>query len=94
MISARQVKAARALLGWSEGDLAARAGIDEAEIAAIEAADKPLIAPAHLAATLVRTFAAAGLDFLGDHGETGVRLRRRKLADGLRPSELNSANDG
>jgi transcriptional regulator with XRE-family HTH domain len=36
MVSAAQIRAARALLGWSRERLAREAGVTEAEIAAIE----------------------------------------------------------
>ena len=42
MISIRQVKAARALLGWSQADLARRSGISEPTVARLEAVEGEL----------------------------------------------------
>lgn len=41
-ITIRQVKAARALLGWSQSDLARHSGVSEPTIARLEAADGEL----------------------------------------------------
>jgi transcriptional regulator with XRE-family HTH domain len=78
-ISMRQVKAARALLGWRQVDLAERTGlalltIQNAETGAVD----PL--PGTLA-RIERAFAQAGLVFLqpgdrSDHGGEGIRFRR------------------
>jgi predicted transcriptional regulator len=40
MISVRQMKAARALLAWSQGDLATASGISEPTIARLETAGR------------------------------------------------------
>jgi len=42
MISVRQMKAARALLAWSQSDLAAASGISEPTIGRLEAEDGPV----------------------------------------------------
>ena len=42
MITVRQVKAARALLGWSQSDLAVHSGISEPTIARLESLDGEL----------------------------------------------------
>jgi predicted transcriptional regulator len=42
LITTRQVKAARALLGWSQGDLAQRSGVSEPTIARLESAEGEL----------------------------------------------------
>ncbi|HTO78211.1 MAG TPA: helix-turn-helix transcriptional regulator, partial [Methylocystis sp.] len=39
MVSVRQIKAARALLGWSQGALAEASGLSEATVARLEAPD-------------------------------------------------------
>ena len=40
MVSAAQIRAARAFLGWSREKLAAEAGVTEAEVAAVETASR------------------------------------------------------
>ena len=42
MITTRQVKAARALLGWSQADLASHSGISEPTVARLESMDGEL----------------------------------------------------
>ena len=42
MLTIRQIKAARALLGWSQADLARHSGISEPTIARLEAVDGEL----------------------------------------------------
>ncbi|MYZ48825.1 transcriptional regulator [Propylenella binzhouense] len=93
-ISARQMKAARALLGWSEDDLAARAGLKRDDLAGMEEEDLAFVAPPDAAEAVVQAFAAAGIEFLNAGGEVGVRLCPAPEVNGLRPSELNAANDG
>lgn len=88
-ISPAQSRAARGLIGWTpdrverEGDLLG-GSVERYEASA---SDPDPAFPARLRACLE----AAGVDFLG---EDGVRLRH-PLADdeGLRPDQLNAAND-
>ena len=46
MVSAAQIRAARAFLGWSREKLAAEAGVTEAEVAAVETASRSTARPA------------------------------------------------
>ena len=73
-ISVRQVKAARALLDWSQADLAAASGLGVATIARTEAAEGFLEgrgkAPGMIRAALER----AGVTFTNGH-EPGVSLK-------------------
>jgi transcriptional regulator with XRE-family HTH domain len=69
-----QCRAARALLGWTQPDLAKRSGVSANTISGFEkGATAPI--PANLAA-LVRAFQAAGVDLIHENGGgEGVRLR-------------------
>jgi predicted transcriptional regulator len=79
MISVRQMKAARALLAWSQGDLAAASGISEPTIARLEAEDGPVRGRAETGAALVAALEKAGVEFIAENGGgVGVRIKRRK----------------
>jgi transcriptional regulator with XRE-family HTH domain len=72
-----QCRAARALLGWAQPDLAARSGVSGNTISSFEkGATSPI--PANLAA-LVAAFTAAGVDLIPENGG-GEGVRRRKPA--------------
>ena len=70
-ISIRQVKAARALLSWSQDDLAEAAGISVPTVARLEAADGPLGGRTSTATAICEALEKAGIEF----SEDGVRLR-------------------
>jgi len=77
MISTRQVKAARALLGWAQSDLAAASGISEPTVARLEANDGPLGGRAQTGARIVDALETAGVEFIAENGGgAGVRLRK------------------
>ena len=90
-ILARQIAAARALLGWSLAELAERAGLGEAELQSVEGT----AARDARTESIVAALKAGGVIFLDGHGEgPGVRLGRSFTAEGLRPEELDASNDG
>lgn len=73
-VTTRQVKAARALLGWSQGDLAAHSGVSEPTIARLEAEDGPLGGRTETVMKIVHALTHAGIEFLSDNGGgPGVR---------------------
>ena len=82
MVTTRQVKAARALLGWSQADLAKHSGISEPTIARLEAADGDLGGRETTALRIKQTIEAAGVQFFEENGGgEGARLlkpRKRK----------------
>lgn len=95
MVTGRQIKAGRALLGWKRKDLAAHCGIGEAEIRAVEANEAPTDASVHdtlssQRARLALALESAGIEFTNG-GALGVILRPR--AQGLRTEDLNASND-
>ena len=76
-VSIRQVKAARALLGWSQSELAARSGISEPTIKRLEAGDGVLGGRQSTVDAVRSTLEAAGVEFIAqDNGGPGVRLAR------------------
>lgn len=79
MITTRQVKAARALLGWSQGDLAQRAGVSEPTIARLEAIHGELGGREGTAEKIRMAIETAGVEFIDENGGgPGVRLRKRQ----------------
>jgi transcriptional regulator with XRE-family HTH domain len=71
MVTIRQVKAARALLGWSAADLAAASGVSEPTLWRLESADGELGGRASTIAAIERAFETAGIEFIS---ASGVRL--------------------
>jgi predicted transcriptional regulator len=78
MISSRQIRAARALLGWSQQELADRAIVSMNAVARIERGQ--VDARVSTIVAIERTLNKAGVEFLspGDRGE-GVRMKSPKL---------------
>jgi len=77
-VSIRQMKAARALLSWSQEDLAEAAKVSLPTIKRLEAGDGPLGGRQDTGQKLVAALEAAGIEFLeGNGGGIGVRLRDR-----------------
>ena len=78
MISIRQVKAARALVAWSQGELAEASGVSEPTIARLESVDGPIGGRAETGEKLVAALKKAGVEFIPENGGgAGVRMKRR-----------------
>lgn len=78
-ISVRQIKAARALLAWSQEDLAAQSGVSYPTIARLETSDGGLGGRADTAAKIIEALEGAGVIFVAENGEgAGVRLKKKK----------------
>ena len=76
-ITPAEVRSARALLGWTQRDLARRAVISVSVVSAYETR-KARPAPSTVR-NLQRTLEAAGVEFIAENGEgAGVRLRKAK----------------
>jgi transcriptional regulator with XRE-family HTH domain len=104
MLTGEQVKAARALLDWSEERLAEEAHLAPDVIRHFEEGH-----PNGRSATsdvLRRTLEAAGAEFIAENGsvcvhfradptEEGIapQLRKNPLDDGIMPAELTAEND-
>jgi predicted transcriptional regulator len=77
MVSVRQVKAARALLAWSQEELALKSGVSYPTLARLEASDGDLGGRSATAEKLVVALEIAGVIFVEENGEgPGVRLRK------------------
>jgi predicted transcriptional regulator len=78
LITTRQVKAARALLGWSQGDLAKQSGISEPTIARLESTEGELGGREDTGEKIKKAIVNAGIEFIDENGGgPGVRLRKR-----------------
>ncbi|MCA1375683.1 MULTISPECIES: helix-turn-helix transcriptional regulator [Bradyrhizobium] len=78
-VSIRQIKAARALLGWSQDDLATQSGVSVPTVKRLEAADGEVGGRAETGDALVAALEKAGVEFIPENGGgAGVRMRKRK----------------
>jgi predicted transcriptional regulator len=76
-VSVRQIKAARALLAWSQDDLAAAADVSIPTIKRLEAQDGPLRGRSETGKKMISALEIAGVEFLDENGGgPGVRLRK------------------
>jgi transcriptional regulator with XRE-family HTH domain len=93
MVTSAQIRAARSLIGLSQGQVAEATGLSIPTIKRAES-DIGLRASRSAIDTIRRSLEKAGAIFLPENGEgAGVRLRKATHAEGLRPEELNAAND-
>jgi DNA-binding XRE family transcriptional regulator len=77
-VSIRQVKAARALLAWSQEQLAETADVSLPTIKRLEANDGPLGGRSGTSTKIRTALEAAGVEFIDENGGgPGVRLRKR-----------------
>ena len=75
-VSTEQIKAARALLGWSQRALAEASGISIPTIKRLEAVPGPLGGRADTISALISTLERSGIEFIKRNGGgEGVRLR-------------------
>lgn len=97
MLTASQLRAARAMMGMTVEELAAASGLSRSAIEEAEAAQA--FAGADISERLRTIFESRGILFLGagegdDAGAgPGVRLRQKSHDEGIRPQNLNAAND-
>ncbi|WP_082646032.1 helix-turn-helix domain-containing protein [Bradyrhizobium valentinum] len=78
-VSVRQIKAARALLGWAQDDLAARSGLSAPTIKRLEAADGELGGRAETREAVLSALREGGIEFIPENGGgIGVRLAKRQ----------------
>jgi transcriptional regulator with XRE-family HTH domain len=77
-VSIAQVKAARALLSWSQEQLATASAISIPTIKRLEAQEGMLSGRDDTIAKICRAIEGAGIEFIFDNGGgPGVRLRKR-----------------
>lgn len=90
-ISPAQSRAARALLNWSEADLAGRLGLGEDMVRDFESGGRQ---PASGQIEALRsTLMAQGVVFTEGDGSDGVRLSEQGRGEGTRVDALTTEND-
>jgi transcriptional regulator with XRE-family HTH domain len=77
MVSIRQIKAARALLGWSQADLAEASGVSHPTVKRLEAQDGELGGRAATGERLLKALESVGIEFTNS-GEPGVKLKAKR----------------
>jgi transcriptional regulator with XRE-family HTH domain len=78
LATVEQLRAARALLGWSQTELAARAGMSLPTVKRVEGGFGPNVSE-QARLKLQHTLEAAGLEFLEENGAgVGVRFRKSR----------------
>jgi transcriptional regulator with XRE-family HTH domain len=78
VVTNEQLRAARALLGWSQAELALRAGLSVPTIKRLEGGFGPHVSD-EARAKLKKAIEAAGVEFIEENGGgAGVRFRKAK----------------
>ena len=83
MITPEQSRAARGLLGWSQQELASKAGVGIVTVHQLEAGTSQ---PRRATLDVIRrAFESAGVEFIDENGEgPGVRLKKRTRSKSTR----------
>jgi len=76
LITGRQLKAARALAGWEQTELAKKSGVAISTVRRMESFDGEIGARTSTLSLIIRALEKAGVEFLNDD-RPGVRLRAR-----------------
>ena len=80
-VSIRQIKAARALLAWSQEHMAEKSGVSIPTVKRLESEDGALGGRADTGARIIAALEAAGVIFVEENGDgPGVRLKKKPLA--------------
>ena len=78
MVTIEQLRAARGLLGWSQSELAARAGLSLPTVKRLEGKFGPRVSD-EARGKMQRAIEAAGIEFIEENGGgLGVRFRTRR----------------
>jgi transcriptional regulator with XRE-family HTH domain len=75
MLQTAQIRAARALLGWNQGDLAKAANVSIATIRRIEAKEGPMMGYVSTLMSIQSAFENAGIRFLDNEAAGGIGVR-------------------
>lgn len=83
---------ARAALSWSTQRLATAAGVGLNTVNRFEAGQDARVSSVE---KMRRALEDAGVVFVDENGEgPGVRLKKKRADEGMKPDELNAENDG
>jgi len=77
IINGGQVRAARALLGWSQRELSKKSKVAFGTIQRMESFDEPIGSRTKTLAKVVAVFEKAGIEFLNSESP-GLRLRKKR----------------
>ena len=92
-VSIRQIKAARALLAWTQEQLGQASGISVPTIKRLESRDGPIGGRGETAGKIQAALETAGIDFIDENGDgPGVRLRKRVASKTSRKSNSRDSN--
>ncbi|HEX4181532.1 MAG TPA: helix-turn-helix transcriptional regulator [Caulobacteraceae bacterium] len=80
-VSNRQIKAARALVGWSQEHLTAASGVSLPTVKRLESADGLLGGRQGTRERLIEALARAGIIFIDEGGDEGPGVRLRSKPD-------------
>jgi transcriptional regulator with XRE-family HTH domain len=84
LITIEQLRAARALLGWSQTDLARHAGLSVPTVKRLEGGFGPNVSD-EARVKMQKTLERAGINFIDENGGgPGVRLSKRQRAKQLK----------
>jgi len=93
-LTPQQIRAARALVGWSQVELAKAAGLSVPTIKRIESRSDTIGGRADITARLLSAFESAGAEFIPENGGgVGVRLREGRKPEVIALENLNASND-
>ena len=76
MLESAQIRAARALLGWKQDDLAKAARVGVATIRRIEGQEGPMMGYVSTLMRIQSAFESAGIRFLDNDAGGGIGVRR------------------
>lgn len=89
-VSIPQIKAARALLGWSQEELASRSGVSIPTVKRLEAQGGEIGGRETTGEKLRAALESGGVEFTNG-GQPGVRLKATQR--GMAAEDLNASND-
>jgi transcriptional regulator with XRE-family HTH domain len=79
LITIEQIRAARGLLGWSQSELAKKAGLSLPTVKRLESGSTEPRVSIHARARIQRALENGGAEFISENGGgPGVRLRKHK----------------
>ncbi len=82
MLTADQLRAGRALVRWSQAELAEKSGVSQATIKRLEMMEGELTGHTATIRALEASLASAGVIFIAENGEgPGVRLRKQPIGE-------------